>query len=226
MLSQAEHERVSAAVAAAECSTSAELLCALAHEVSDYREIPIAWGAAAALVLPPLAFVFGLNPAWLSSALVGWTAAQASALGSAVRLAIAAYALIQALTFSVVAVIVTAPPVRRVLTPRFLKRHRVRKAALHYFASAAHKTSSGRPALVIFASLADRQVELVTDQTTHRAIGAEVSNQAVKAVVDGMRRKDPASGFERAVAICGEALAKAFPSNGEASELPDALQEL
>ena len=50
MLTQSDHERIAAAITEAESKTSGEIFCVLAHEVSRYREVPLAWAAIAACV--------------------------------------------------------------------------------------------------------------------------------------------------------------------------------
>ena len=65
------------------------------------------------------------------------------------------------------------------------KRHRVRQAARHHFAAAGARLSHAEPHILIFASLADRQVELVAHENIHKAVGEGPWNAAVAAVVDG-----------------------------------------
>ena len=62
MLTQSDHKRIAAAITEAESKTSGEIFCVLAHEVSRYREVPLAWAAVAALVAPPLAGAGGAAP--------------------------------------------------------------------------------------------------------------------------------------------------------------------
>ena len=60
----------------------------LAGEVSSYREVPIAWGAAAALLLPPAALAVALHPLLAAITGGGWNAAQASSFSSEIVLAL------------------------------------------------------------------------------------------------------------------------------------------
>ena len=62
MLSHADHDRIAAAVAEAEGKSSGEILCVLQHKVSDYREVPLAWAAGCALIIPALLAAFGVEP--------------------------------------------------------------------------------------------------------------------------------------------------------------------
>jgi putative membrane protein len=227
MLSEADHRKIEAAVQAAEARTTGEIVCILSHEVSNYRETPLAWAAAASLLLPPLALVAGWRPGAFFGAAEDWTVSQVGAVDTLVAHALESYALVQVILFAVTAALVAIPPVRRRLTPTSLKRHRVHRAAMQQFLATGLHASADRTGVVIFASQADRRVELLADDAIHAAVGDIAWNAAVKAVQDGMRRRDPASGFVRAIEICGDALAEHFPSTGpHANALSDRLLEL
>ena len=214
MLTPEDHERITAAVAKAEEGTSGDIFCVLAGEVSTYREIPIAAGAAAALLVPPIVLAFGLRPLMDAITAGGWTASQASALPAELGSALTGYAIAQLLIFALVAIIVSLAPVRRLMTPRFLKRHRVRKAAFHHFAAAHSHAKDSETGVLIFVALVERQVEVLADAAIHAKAGDAVWRQAADAVQAGMRQPDPTAGIEQAIAICGAALKAHFPSDG------------
>ena len=214
MLSASDHERITKAIIEAENKSAGEIFCVLTHEVSRYREVPLAWAAVAALILPPILTFAGLN--WFAKAnLVStWTDESAHGTHRIIMGALSSYTLLQAVIFVVVALIAAQPTVRRLLTPRFLKRHRVRQVARHHFTAAGAKLTHAEPHILIYASLGDRQVELVAHQAIHDAVGDGPWNAAVAAVASGMKQKKTADGFIRAIAICSEALAAHFPPNG------------
>ena len=225
MLSEADHQRVAAAVAAAEARTSGDIVCILAREVSNYREVPLACAAAAALIAPPLALLLGTPPQALTPFARDWSAGVGPGV-SLVR-ALEAYGLLQVVLFALVAALVSIPAVRRVLTPAPLKRHRVHRAALQQFLATGLHATPDRTGVVIFASQHDRRVELLADDAIHAAVGDVAWNAAVAAVQDGMKRDRPADGFVRAVELCGEALATHFPAQGpHENRLSDRLVEL
>ena len=227
MLSATDHANIAAAVTAAEAKTSGEIFCIAAEEVSQYREIPLAWGAAFALILPPLLLVAGVHPwTWAVQESQGWNAVPASAQ-TLISEAIGLYALAQTALFAVVALFVTIPEVRRALTPGFLKRHRVRRTAYAHFASTGLINAPNRTGVLIFASLKDRQVEIVADKAIHDEVGDKVWDAAVKALVTGMKKQAPASGFVQAIEVCGAALAQHFPSEGpHDNRFPDGVVEV
>jgi putative membrane protein len=226
MLSEEQHAHVAAAVQAAENKTSGEIFCVLAHEVSAYREIPFAWGILVALVVPPLVLMTGREPVLITAIFSGWSADQIGVVHRAVVTALSGYAIFQAMLFGLVAVLVAWPPLRRLLTPNFLKRHRVRQIARHHFIASGFRLSDAEPHILIYASLLDRKVEIVAHKAIHDAVGDKVWKAAAAAVVAGMKAGDPADGFVRAIEICGAALAEHFPSTGPAKNaLPNDLLE-
>ncbi len=226
MLTQADHKRISDAIAKAESKTSGEIFCVLAHEVSRYREVPLAWAALAALLFPPLMVLLGVHRLAMDDIFSAWTDGSVMAVESAILRALIFYALLQAALFLAVVWLVSLPPVRRLMTPRFLKRHRVRQVARHHFAAGGARLSHAEPHILIYASLADRQVELVAHETIHRAVGEGPWNAAVAAVTEGMKQGHAADGFVRAIGICGDALATHFPNTGtQKNAFPNELLE-
>jgi len=219
MLTQADHDRIAAAITEAESKSSGEIFCVLTHEVSRYREIPLAWATAAALVAPPLLVLSGLHRLALANIFSSWTDESVRAVESLILRALTTYTLLQAGIFVCVALIVALPAIRRLMTPRFLKRHRVRQLARHHFAASGARLSHSEPHILIYASLRDRQVELVAHRAIHDAVGEEPWNAAVAAVTEGMKAGKPADGFVRAIGICGNALATHFPPNGPPKNL-------
>ena len=213
MLSEADHDRISAAVAKAESATSGEILCVLQHKVSDYREIPLAWAAFASLVIPFLLTMFGVAP-WLTSQDGGdWVATNAVNLSVALDRAIMMYALVQLGIFVVVAVAVaTIRPLKLLLTPKGLQRRRVTRAALHHLKAAHLVADEG--VVVIFASDQERIVTVVADEALHLKAGDAAWDGAVTAVLGGIKAGDPTSGFVSAIQLCGAYLAEHFPLSG------------
>ncbi|HEY4076737.1 MAG TPA: hypothetical protein VGM26_07370 [Rhizomicrobium sp.] len=226
MLTKADHDRITAAITEVETRTSGEVFCVMAQEVSRYREVPLAWAAVVALGVPPLLVLGGLHRLALASIFSSWTEDSARAMEQLILRALSAYGLVQAGIFFTVAIIVALPAVRRMLTPRFLKRHRVRQAARHHFVASGARLSHDEPHILIFASLNDRQVELVAHAAIHKAVGEGPWNAAVAAVTEGMKQSKPADGFVKAIEICGAALAQHFPpGDAPKNQLPNIILE-
>jgi putative membrane protein len=224
MLSEAEHERIAAAVASAETTTAGEIYCVLAPKVSDYRETPLAWAAGAALVLPALAVLAGWRPEILLDLINGWSAGHASTSSFA---ALAVYALAQAVVFLLAALVVATPAVRRLLTPASLKAERVHKAAMEQFLAKGLHLTKARTGVLLFASLAERRAEVIADEGIYAAAPKEVWDDVVQLLIAGLERKKPADGFVAAIQKSGEILAAHVPPDADnPNELPDRLVEL
>ena len=171
MLSEADHQKIAAAVGAAEARTTGEIVCILTREVSNYREVPLAWAIAVALIAPPLALLAGLPAEALTPWARDWSAGAAPAV--TLTRALEAYGLLQVVLFALVAGVASIPQVRRALTPAPLKRHRVHRAALQQFLATGLHLSTGRTGVVIFASQHDRRVELLADDAIPRGRGRD-----------------------------------------------------
>ncbi|MBS0281947.1 MAG: TPM domain-containing protein, partial [Proteobacteria bacterium] len=141
MLTKSDHERITAAITEVESKTSGEIFCVLAHEVSRYREVPLAWATIAALAVPPVLVLTGLHRLAMADIFSSWTDDSVRGVESLVLRALSTYTLLQAAIFLCVALVVALPRVRRFVTPRFLKRHRVRQMARHHFAAAGARLS-------------------------------------------------------------------------------------
>jgi putative membrane protein len=112
----------------------------------------------------------------------------------------------------VIALLLTSiPGVRRLVTPRSIRRARVRRAAMEQFLAHGLHTTQDRTGVLIFAALADHQVEIVADEGIHSKVDQAVWGDAVEALALRMKNGDPAGGFEAAIGLCGDVLAEHFP---------------
>jgi len=102
-------------------------------------------------------------------------------------------------------------PVERRLLGRKALDQAVRSRALRAFhEQGLHKTAEGTGVLV-FASLFEREAVVLGDHGIHARMGEAGWDDAVQALVAGLRRGDPGEGVVEAVARCGARLAEHFP---------------
>ncbi|WP_414977177.1 TPM domain-containing protein [Brevundimonas sp.] len=219
-----DHARIARAIAEAETRTSGEIFCVLAGQVSSYRDISLGWAAAGALILPLALVPFGFDATWLPGFGNGWEVAHLAAREVTVGRTLAAYALIQAAVFLAVFILTSIPTVRRLVTPRSIRRARVRRVALSQFLAHGLQVTEGRTGVLIFAALSDHQVEVIADAGIHARVDHDIWAAAVEVLVRGLRTNRPVEGFEQAIDLCGKALAEQFPPGAKNSnEVADRL---
>ncbi len=226
MLTDQDRDRVAAAVRKAEVSTRGEIICVIAQESSEYREVPVAWAALAALAAPGLLLLGGIHVTIPDLFQSSWTA---SAVGQvtelAAREAVAGAITLQIVLFFLVASIVWIRSIRTLLTPRSLKRSRVRARAREQFLARSLQATRERTGILIFVSVRERMAELIADDGVAALVDPKVWDEAMTQLLTGIRHKDPASGFENAVALCGKILAEHFPAleDDNPNELDDSI---
>ncbi|MDE2356381.1 MAG: TPM domain-containing protein [Alphaproteobacteria bacterium] len=223
MLSAIEEDRIAAAVHEAEEGTSGEVVVVLAKEVSHYPDVALAYASAVALVVPPIALAGGLDALIRGNGAQMWTAAQAGAAIGESGLGFGVFAVVQAVLFVLVFLLVEITPVRRALTPATLKRHRVDRAARQQFAALAARAQNSATGVLIFVALEDRQVRVEAEAALHEKAGDAVWTQAARAIAREMRAgHDPTRGIIEAIGLCGAALKAHFPQSGaHASSISD-----
>lgn len=218
MLSHAEQERISAAIAAAEANTSGEIFCIYERRLEeDENTIRLLWSAALALLAPPLlilAQIALLNP---------WNANLANGRAQELEF-LGLYLLVQGAVFAAAYAALSVRGLRRLVTPRAIKRARAHRAALQAFLARGLHLTRDRTGVLIFVVEEDHQIEVVADEGIHSKVEPGVWGEAVAALAGGLRRRDAAGGFEAAIALCGGVLAQHFPPRpDDANELPNRI---
>lgn len=227
-LTAAELSAIEAAVREAEAKTTGEIYCVVTEESSHYGETALAWAAGVALLGPALLLVAGVHVT-IPDVFTSWSASDvSSAIETSVRRALIGAIVVQGVLFAVVGLIASIPGVRMALTPKGLKRLRVRRrAAEQFFAKNLHLTRE-RTGVMIYVSLAERMAELIADEGIHDHVGPHTWDQAMAALTEGLKHGRVESGFEAAVRLCGEVLAQKFPvgPGQRTNQIPDAVAVL
>jgi len=216
---------IEAAVREAEARTSGEIYCVVAEDSADYGETPLAWAAGVALLAPALLLLGGVR-IQISDLFAGqqWTAEQLSqAAETAARAALIEAIVLQGVLFALTFLIVSIRGVRLALTPRGLKRERVRRRAGEQFLAKNLHATRERTGVLIYVSLAEHMAELIADEGIHAQVEPGVWDKAMAALTEGLKRRQPAAGFAAAVGLCGDVLAERFPATpgDNPNELPD-----
>lgn len=197
-LSEADQQRIAAAIRAVETKTAGEIVCVLARSASDYSSYATAWSALIALILP-----------W---GLVAFT-------GLSVRQILLA----QIVVFTVVFMIASARSVRHRLVPRRVRRAQAHRAAMEQFMIHGMARKQNRAGVLIFVSLAEHYARIVADDGIAGKVDQAVWEEAIDSLLDGIKQGRIADGFVTAVDKCGAVLTEHFPYLGARDELPDRI---
>ena len=220
-LSPSDTDAIEAAIRAAEARTTGELYVVVTEESGDYGETPIAWAAGVALLGPALLLLGGVHVS-VPDLFGGWSAAQVSqAAERAAREALVGAIVLQAALFVLTFLLVAVPPVRRALTPKAFKRERVRRRAVEQFAAKNLHLTRERTGVLVFVSFAERMAELIADEGIAAHVDSHVWDEAMAALVAGLRRGEAGAGVAAAIGLCGEVLAARFPADPQ--DNPDQL---
>ena len=202
MIGDSGRARVADAIRVAEAHTSGEIFCVIAAHSSDYRLVPVAWAAAIALFAPlPLL------------ALTDWSAPVVY--------------LLQIIVFLVASTALSHPAIRFRIVPPRAKRDRAHAEAMRQFFAQGIDKTEHRTGVLIFASAAERYVEVVADSGINDLVSSAVWDDVVAVLVQAIRDGRPTDGFVSAIAKSGEILAVHFPPGAlNLDELPDKLLEI
>jgi putative membrane protein len=225
-LTPADLGHIESAVREAESRTTGEIYCVVAEASSDYGETPLAWAAGVALLGPAFLLLGGVHVSVPSIFDGGWTASQVGELASvAARQALIGAILLQGVLFVAVGLVVALQAVRMALTPKGLKRDRVRRRAHEQFIAKNLHLTRERTGVLIFVSLGEHMAELVADEGIAAKVDAAHWDKAMAALTHGLKHGEPARGFTDAIGLCGQVLAEHFPCdpNDNPNELSDAV---
>jgi putative membrane protein len=221
-LSEADHAKVSAAIAKAEAQSDGEIV-AVATPISDpYHDVALHWAVAALiLVLAWAAWRPDWLQWWYSLFFGGWTAEPT--LGELLTFLM----VLAVLKFTAVLLILKWMPLRLALTPGATKHRRVRRRAVAVFKAAAERRTVGRTGLLIYLSMAERRAEIVADDAITRVTTPETWGEAMSALLVEVKEGRLADGMVEAIELVGAVLAEHFPrSAADTNEIPDKLIEL
>ena len=222
LISQADHDRVSAAVQEAEAHTTGEIVTIVARRSDSYHDVGLSWAAAAVFLALALMAAFPAQlRTFLSSLLLDWDHELADW-----KLLLGLTAIL-ILKFLVVRYLLAIMPLRMLMTPRATKARRVRRRAILLFRTAAEARTRGRTGVLIYLSLDEHRAEIVADRAINDKVAPEAWGDAMAALIDAIRTGQPGEGLAQAVAQVGAVLSTHFPrEQDDINELPDRLIEL
>lgn len=199
-LSKTDHNRVIAAIAAAERQTAAEFAVAVVASADDYAEPRLLIPALFAILSSPLLLAVGFvrDPLWLAT--------------------------IPCIVFGLASATLLPDQVAVRLVPVRLRTRRVRRLAQSLFVELGLAAPRDRAGVLLFVARAEHQVEILAGA----GVAERVDSGAWQAVVDGFvaaARSGPlAEALIGAVEVSTAVLSKAFPAaDNEPNEVPNRL---
>jgi putative membrane protein len=221
-LGEGDHQKVTAAIAAAEATTDGEIV-AVATPLSDaYHDVALHW--AVAMLILVLAWA-----AWRPDWLLWWFGAffgqwrPEPTLGELLTFLM----VLAVLKFTAVLLVLKWIPLRLALTPASTKTRRVRRRAVALFKAAAERRTENRAGILIYLSTGERRAEIVADEAITKVTTAETWGEAMEVLLADVRDGRPGDGIAAAVQRIGFVLTEHFPKTAtDANEIPDKLIEL
>ncbi|WP_428680592.1 TPM domain-containing protein [Sphingopyxis sp.] len=221
-VSEADHDLVTAAVAAAEAHTSGEIVTVIAAQSNDYDDVALVWASVIAFLAMSVVALFPDFYQGLYYRITGGWGHELAAnqwLGTVIAVGV--------LKWIGVWLILLWRPLRLWLTPRAILAGRVRARAIDLFKVGTEAKTLGRTGILLYVSLREHRADIVADEAIAAKVAPEVWGDAMAALVDLVRRGKPGEGMAEAVRQMGIVLAEHFPRGSEnPNELPDRLIEL
>ena len=222
MLSDTDHDRVSAAVSAAEAHSAGEIVTIVTDRSDGYWDVALAWAALIAatailaLSLTPmfyLGLIDRLTGAWGNE----WTPGKVFAVALGVA----------TLKFLGMLAIQLWQPLKFWLIPPPVKSRRVLARAITCFKVGAERRTHGRTGILIYLSMREHRAEIVADAAITGKVSPEVWGEAMAAMLSEIKAGRIAEGMVAAIEKVGAVLAEHFPRDeNDTNELPDRLIEV
>lgn len=199
LFTEAEQDRIAAAIGTAEQSTAGEIVAVVANESARYLYVPFMWAALIALLVPwPLVYFTWWPVQWIY--------------------------LIQLAAFLVLLMLLMPQPVRLALVPRAVKHDRAHRHAVDQFLAQGLHTTAGRTGVLVFVSVAERYAEVLADTGIDAKVPEGTWQQIVDRLTARIAEGRPADGFVEAIHAAGQHLAMHFPpGSNDPNELPNKL---
>ena len=220
-MSEADHAKVSAAIAAAEAKSDGEII-AITTDLSDsYHDVGLHYAALATFLVLG---AFAALPQCLTGIyelINGWTA------GPSLREQLTLLLFLALLAFVAVLLALKHIPLRLALTPRATKTRRVRRRAIMLFKTGAERRTIGRTGILIYLSMAEHRAEIIGDEAITSVTTPDTWGEAMTALLGHVKAGHAGDGIVAAVGLIGDVLKVHFPrSSADTNEIPDKLIEL
>lgn len=221
LFNDTDRTRIAAAIAAAEATTSGEIVVIINTRAHRYAATMLATAVLAAFILPFVAVLAGWTP---SALFPDWDALDAV---TREQHGIEGFAAAQALLFIVTLALVGGLRLDRALTPRGLRRDRVHHAAMMQFRARGLTATQGRTGVLLYLDEAEHVAEVIADEAVFTRVAADDWAETIAALIAGIKSGHAADGLVTAIERAGAVLATHLPPRpDDVNELPDTLIEI
>lgn len=220
-LSEEDHAKVSAAIAAAEERSDGEIIAITADQSDAYHDVALHY---AVLVLFLVLAFFAAMP----QQLVGWhDRLQGWSTDPGHRELLTLLLFFALLKFLAALFLMKWPPLRMLFTPGSTKTRRVRRRAVMLFKTGGERRTIGRTGILIYLSMAEHRAEIIGDEAITAVTTPETWGEAMTALLTHVKAGRPGDGIVAAVELIGDVLAEHFPKTStDTNEIPDKLIQL
>ena len=229
LLTQEDHNRIAAAITAAEARTSGEIYCIVAHSVATYRWIPVTLAAVAVLLTPLAVSLFALDLHRWPLLGADWTSGNLTTADAdaALKTGLRVLSLLQIAVFVIVAAITWPHRIRLWLTPPPMRRQKVLHAARSQFLAQGLQATTERTGLMLFIAMAERQAVLIADEGINSKVEQDVWDNTVAGLTKAAGAGRIVEGLVAAIGQSGDILAAHFPPESQPlDQLPNRVVEL
>jgi putative membrane protein len=221
-LSEADHGRVTAAVAAAERASNGEIVTIVAPRSDAYHDVGLHYAVLAMLLVPTIGALLPQSVIdWALGLVLGWNQTLS------IRVLMLLLFVKMTAVFLIVRYALAWMPLRMALTPGSTKTRRVRRRAVEFFRAGTEKRTKGRTGVLLYLSLLEHRAEIVADEAIHSRVDPEIWAEAMALLVTNVKAGRIGEGMALAVDKIGAVLAECLPPTlDNPNELPDRLIEL
>ncbi len=182
--------------------TDAEIVTVLARQSDDYLYIPTLWAAFIAMLTPLMAYELGFWLEWQDIFIWQWG------------------------IWFVASVACRWMPLKMLLVPRHVRRHRASLMARQQFLAQGLHHTRERLGVLIFVSEAERYVEILVDQGIAARVDDSEWQQIINDFVQQLKSGQIDVGFRQCVAQVGARLITLFPASAPQQQLSNRLVRL
>ena len=190
LVTQEEQNKIKEAIESFESKSDAEIVTVIAKQSDEYLYIPTLWAGVLAFILPYIYLFFG-------------------------SLTQKEIALVQLLTFFILATVTRMKPIKMALVPASIKRKRSTNRANAKFVELLQQNSQQNGLVMLYVSEAEKYVQILTDATIAQKVDNGQWSESVDNFITRVKEGNIAQGYLETIVKTSELLTELFPKTKE-----------